>query len=86
MGAVRLELTEPEGEGFTVPCNCHYATPPKKTKKNMLEKGIEPSTDRLQGDCSTIELLQLRKRAESYQKMGFPLKDFRSKYRKKRVL
>ncbi len=28
MGAVGLEPTDPEGEGFTVPCNCHYATPP----------------------------------------------------------
>lgn len=28
MGAVGLEPTETEVEGFTVPCNCHYATPP----------------------------------------------------------
>ena len=28
MGAVGLEPTETEVEGFTVPCNCRYATPP----------------------------------------------------------
>ena len=51
MGAARLELAETEVDGFTVHCNCHYATPPKR--KNMLEKGIEPSTVRLQVGCST---------------------------------
>ena len=30
MGAVGLEPTETEVEGFTVPCNCRYATPPRK--------------------------------------------------------
>lgn len=30
MGAGGLEPPEPEGEGFTVPCNCHYATPPNE--------------------------------------------------------
>lgn len=30
MGAGGLEPPEPEGEGFTVPCNCRYATPPKR--------------------------------------------------------
>ncbi len=49
MGAVGLEPTETEVEGFTVPCNCRYATPPKE----MLAKGIEPSTVRLQVGCST---------------------------------
>ena len=29
MGAARLELAETEVDGFTVHCNCHYATPPK---------------------------------------------------------
>ena len=28
MGVVRLELTETEVDGFTVHCNCRYATPP----------------------------------------------------------
>ena len=41
-------------ERFTVSCNCRYAIPPR----TMLEKGFEPSTVRLQGGCSTIELLQ----------------------------
>ena len=50
MGAAGLEPAEPEGEGFTVPCNCRYATPPQK---EMLAKGIEPSTVRLQVGCST---------------------------------
>jgi hypothetical protein len=57
MGAGGLEPPEPEGEGFTVPCNCRYATPPQNWKK-LLEKGIEPSTVRLQVGCSTFELLQ----------------------------
>ncbi len=61
MGAVRLELTKPEGEGFTVPCNCHYATPPKGREERLLAKGLEPSTVRLQGGCSTIELHQHKK-------------------------
>ncbi len=29
MGADGLELANFEEEGFTVPCNCRYATPPK---------------------------------------------------------
>ena len=55
MGAVGLEPTETEVEGFTVPCNCHYATPPEN-RKNLLAKGIEPSTSGLQNRCSTTEL------------------------------
>lgn len=51
MGAVGLEPTETEVEGFTVPCNCHYATPPIMGK--MLAVGIEPTTVRLQVGCST---------------------------------
>ena len=52
MGAVGLEPTDPEGEGFTVPCNCRYATPPNSVME-MLAKGIEPSTIRLQVGRST---------------------------------
>lgn len=52
MGAVGLEPTETEVEGFTVPCNCHYATPPEPIKE-MLTVGIEPTTVRLQVGCST---------------------------------
>lgn len=54
LGAAGLEPAEAEAGGFTVPCNCHYATPPQK----MLAKGIEPSTIRLQVGRSTIELHQ----------------------------
>jgi hypothetical protein len=59
LGAVGLEPTNPEGEGFTVPCNCHYATPPKKLGllfvivTPLLTVGIEPTTVRLQVGCST---------------------------------
>ena len=38
MGAVRLELTDSEEEGFTVPCNCHYATPPGGLERNAGER------------------------------------------------
>lgn len=58
LGAAGLEPAKPEGEGFTVPCNCRYATPPKEEWERMLAKGLEPSTVRLQGGCSTIELHQ----------------------------
>ncbi len=57
MGAGGLEPPNSEEEGFTVPCNCRYATPPK----NLLAKGIEPSTIRLQVGRSTIELHQQMK-------------------------
>ena len=51
MGAVGLEPTETEVEGFTVPCNCRYATPPERRK--LLAVGLEPTTVRLQVGCST---------------------------------
>ena len=54
MGAARLELAKTEVDGFTVHCNCHYATPPYGVEeKNLLEKGLEPSTVRLQVGRST---------------------------------
>ncbi len=54
MGAAGLEPAETGVEGFTVPCNCHYATPPKEYKREtMLTVGIEPTTVRLQVGCST---------------------------------
>ena|GEM_PF-1802814 len=53
MGAGGLEPPNSEEEGFTVPCNCRYATPPTKKGENLLEKGLEPSTVRLQVGCST---------------------------------
>ena len=52
MGAIGLEPTKTEVGGFTVPCNCRYATPPG-LGKDLLEKGIEPSTIRLQVGRST---------------------------------
>jgi hypothetical protein len=48
VGVARLELAKTEVDGFTVHCNCRYATPPK-----LLEKGLEPSTVRLQVGRST---------------------------------
>ena len=51
MGAVGLEPTETEVEGFTVPCNCRYATPPEE--RRLLAAGIEPTTIRLQIGRST---------------------------------
>jgi hypothetical protein len=44
LGVAGLEPAEAEAGGFTVPCNCRYATPPEM----VLAKGIEPSTIRLQ--------------------------------------
>jgi hypothetical protein len=52
MGVVGLEPTETEVEGFTVPCNCRYATPPRN-QKALLAVGLEPTTVRLQVGCST---------------------------------
>ena len=52
MGAARLELAKTEVDGFTVHCNCRYATPPDG-EKDLLEKGLEPSTVRLQVGRST---------------------------------
>ena len=59
LGAGGLEPPNSEEGGFTVPCNCRYATPPNVGKR-MLAKGIEPSTVRLQVGRSTIELRQRR--------------------------
>ena len=53
MGAIGLEPTQTEVEGFTVPCNCRYATPPKLLISRLLTVGIEPTTVRLQVGCST---------------------------------
>jgi hypothetical protein len=53
MGVARLELAMTEVDGFTVHCNSRYATPPEMGKKILLEKGLEPSTVRLQVGRST---------------------------------
>lgn len=49
LGRVGLEPTETKVDGFTVHCNCHYATSPE----SVPPKGIEPSTIRLQVGRST---------------------------------
>ena len=54
MGAVGLEPTDPEGEGFTVPCNCRYATPPKK----CWRKELNPQPSDYKSGALPIELLQ----------------------------
>ena len=61
MGAVRLELTKPEGEGFTVPCNCRYATPPEEEKR-CWRKELNPQPSDYKSGALPIELLQLKKR------------------------
>ena len=33
MGVTGLEPVKPKGSGFTVHRNCHYAIPPKKTRR-----------------------------------------------------
>ena len=33
MGVAGLEPAEAEAGGFTVPCNCRYATPPERRRK-----------------------------------------------------
>lgn len=58
MGAVRLELTKPEGEGFTVPCNCRYATPPER--KNCWRKELNPQPSDYKSGALPIELRQLK--------------------------
>ena len=50
MGAVRLELTDSEEEGFTVPCNCHYATPPKR-RKGCWRKDLNPQPSAYKADA-----------------------------------
>ena len=49
VGDSGLEPLKPEGEGFTVPCNCHYANLPF-----VPPKGFEPLTHRLEICCSIL--------------------------------
>jgi hypothetical protein len=55
LGAVRLELTETEVEGVTVPCNCHYATPPRV---KCWRKDLNPQPSDYKSGALPIELLQ----------------------------
>lgn len=47
MGAAGLEPANPEGEGFTVPCDCHYATPPKRIAGERSRTLDRPITSRM---------------------------------------
>ncbi len=62
MGAAGLEPAEPEGEGFTVPCNCRYATPPKNEfllqEKNCWRKELNPQPSDYKSGALPIELHQ----------------------------
>ena len=49
VGDSGLEPLKPEGEGFTVPCNCRYANLPF-----VPPKGFEPLTHRLEICCSIL--------------------------------
>lgn len=55
MGAAGLEPANPEGEGFTVPCNCHYATPPQK---DCWRKELNPQPSDYKSGALPIELRQ----------------------------
>ena len=58
MGAVGLEPTETEVEGFTGPCNCRYATPPEKM---CWRKDLNPQPSDYKSDALPIELHQHRR-------------------------
>lgn len=53
MGVARLELAETEVDGFTVHCNCRYATPP-----NCWRKELNPQPSDYKSGALPIELLQ----------------------------
>ena len=57
LGAARLELAETEVDGFTVHCNCHYATPPRG-KKICWRKDLNPQPSDYKSGALPIELLQ----------------------------
>lgn len=57
MGAARLELAKTEVEGFTVPCNCRYATPPMK-KKECWRKDLNPQPPDYKSGALPVELHQ----------------------------
>ena len=61
MGAVRLELTKPEGEGFTVPCNCHYATPPDEGK-GCWRKDLNPQPSAYKADALPLSYTSLKRK------------------------
>ena len=67
MGAVGLEPTETEVEGFTVPCNCRYATPPIRKLENCWRKELNPQPSDYKSGALPIELRQHTK-VPSYHK------------------
>ncbi len=69
LGAVRLELTETEVEGFTVPCNCHYATPP--IWKICWRKELNPQPSDYKSGALPIELHQQKTETTILQTKAF---------------
>ena len=65
MGAARLELAETEVDGFTVHCNCHYATPPK----SCWRKESNPQPSDYKSGALPIELLQQKSMHHILQKI-----------------
>ncbi len=53
----RLELAETEVDGFTVHCNCRYATPPFGAK-DCWRKELNPQPSDYKSGALPIELLQ----------------------------
>ena len=60
MGAGGLEPPEAEAGGFTVPCNCHYATPPLRWGKICWRKELNPQPSDYKSGALPIELRQHR--------------------------
>lgn len=62
LGAGGLEPPESEDDGFTVHCNCRYATPPEKetsgNKKTCWRKDLNPQPSDYKSGALPIELLQ----------------------------
>lgn len=67
MGAARLELAKTEVEGFTVPCNCHYATPPK----DCWRKELNPQPPDYKSGALPIELHQHKTNKGEFIKTSF---------------
>ncbi len=68
MGAVGLEPTNSEEEGFTVPCNCRYATPPEK-KEKCWRKDLNPQPSDYKSGALPVELRQHSRNVENTNKL-----------------
>ena len=75
MGASGLEPPKTEVGGFTVPCNCRYATPPEK---ECWRKELNPQPSDYKSGALPIELHQHRK-TERITKLSFSLQAFLQK-------